>query len=355
MADHLAGKAAALVPRLSIIIPMYNAEGWIPRCLGMLADQTLASYEAIFIDECSKDSSAALIEKAAHDDSRIRLVRQERNGGPGAARNIGIDAAEGALITFLDVDDRYGSPDYLESLCDALGESGLKVSAASFANEHESGKVESTFPEDGLFWGCQLREEGPVEFASFQFDYGFHRFVFARSLFENGSNRFPSLRHYEDPVFLARILAQAGSFFALPDQVYLYQCNYRKPNWDTRRALDLLEGVRQNLRFSREEGLARLHWVTAGHLDWEYGQIGVGVKPGLDLDAISHALEQVEAEVDEALLAAGGPVDLPFRFGLRAELDSIPGRSAMQVLLAKAKYSLVNGALWHRIRPLVKG
>lgn len=342
-------------PRLSIIIPVYNAQRWVPQCLECLAGQTLESYEAVFVDDCSTDSTADMLEAAAVGDPRIKVFRLERNGGPGPARNAGIDLACGECLCFLDADDRYGSADYLKALCDAIDESGLSVAAARFANEREGGAVERDFPEDGLYWGYSLHESGPLPFDRFQFDYGFHRFAFKRSLFCDGANRFPSLRYYEDPLFLARILHQAGSFYALPDQEYLYRCDYRKPSWTTPKVLDYLRGTRENLVFSREKGLARLHWVTAMRLDWECGKIGIGVRDDLDLQAVSDALALVEAEIDPVLLGQGGPVGHPFRLLMRGTLDSLPERSALDAALAKARYGFVNSRVWYRLRPFVVG
>lgn len=341
-------------PVVSVIVPVYNAGAWIGRCLDCLCGQTLRDFQVIFVDDCSTDASVQAIERAAAADNRIGLVRQERNAGPGPARNAGIAQARGRYLTFLDVDDRYGSSDYLEVLCNAAGRSRFGVAGACLANEHARGRVERDFPEDGLYWGYTLRQSGDVPFGRFQFDYGFHRFVFRRDLFCDGANRFPGLRYYEDPVFLVRILAQAGGFFAVPDREYLYRCDFRRQNWSTDKVLDYLEGVRGNLAFSRERELARLHWATAARLDWECGKIGVGLKGGLDLDRIECALQRVEAEVDEGLLAQMGRVELPFRFQLRRELEALPGRTGVRVLAAKAQYGLVNGRLWHALRPYLK-
>lgn len=341
-------------PAVSVIVPVYNAGSWIGRCLDCLRGQTLRDFEAIFVDDCSTDGSVAEIERAAAADSRIRLVRQAVNAGPGPARNAGIDRARGRYLTFLDVDDRYGSPDYLEVLCNAAGRSRFGVAGACLANEHARGRMERDFPEDGLYWGYTLRQSGDIPFECFQFDYGFHRFAFRRELFQDGVNRFPGLRYYEDPVFLVRILAQAGGFFAVPDREYLYRCDFRRQNWDTEKVSDYLEGVRANLAFSRERGLARLHWVTAARFDWEFGKIGIGLKGGLDLDRIERALQRAEAEADEGLLAQTGRVELPFRFQLRRELEGLPGRTRVGELAAKAQYGLVNGRLWHALRPYLK-
>lgn len=345
---------ADVAPTVSVIVPVYNAGAWIGRCLDCLRGQTLRSFEAIFVDDCSTDGSVQAIERAARRDGRIRLVRQARNGGPGPARNAGIAQARGRYLTFLDVDDRYGSSDYLEALCDAAGRSRFGVAGACLANEHARGRVERGFPEEGLYWGYTLHQPGDTPFDGFQFDYGFHRFVFCRSLFADGANRFPALRYYEDPVFLVRILSQAGGFFAVPEREYLYRCDFRRQHWSTEKVLDYLEGVRENLAFSRERGLARLHWATAARFDWECGKIGVGSKDGLDLGRIDCALCRAEAEADEVLLAQAGPVELPFCFQLRRDLEGLPGRSRVQALAAKAQYGLVNGRLWHALRPYLK-
>ena len=341
-------------PVVSVIVPVYNAGAWIGRCLDCLSGQTLRNLEVIFVDDCSTDGSVQAIEQAAAADSRISLVRQKSNAGPGPARNAGIARARGRYLTFLDADDRYGSSDYLEALCNAAGRSRFGVAGACLANEHARGRVERDFPEDGLYWGYTLRQSGDVPFERFQFDYGFHRFVFSRDLFQDGANRFPGLRYYEDPVFLVRILDHAGGFFAVPDREYLYRCDFRRQNWRTEKVLDYLEGVRANLVFSRDRGLTCLHWVTVARFDWECGKIGVGLKGGLDLGRIEGALQRVEAEVDEGLLAQVGPVELPFRFQLRRELGALPGRTRAQALAAKVRYGLVNGRLWHALRPYLK-
>ena len=95
-------------PVVSVIVPVYNAGEWIGRCLDCLCGQTLRDFQVIFVDDCSTDASVQAIERAAAADNRIGLVRQERNAGPGPARNAGIAQARGRYMTFLDVDDRYG-------------------------------------------------------------------------------------------------------------------------------------------------------------------------------------------------------------------------------------------------------
>lgn len=91
--------------RLSVVIPVYNVEGYIDRCLASLEGQTMGDFEAICINDGSTDGSLAKLEEWAARDPRIRVISQE-NAGPSVARNRGIREARGTYLAFLDSDDR---------------------------------------------------------------------------------------------------------------------------------------------------------------------------------------------------------------------------------------------------------
>lgn len=91
-------------PKISIIVPVYNIEGYLERCLDSILDQDLPDFEVIAINDGSTDKSGFILEKYAQKDSRIHLVNVE-NGGAGWARNNGIDKAVGEYLMFVDGDD----------------------------------------------------------------------------------------------------------------------------------------------------------------------------------------------------------------------------------------------------------
>ncbi|GLI56799.1 glycosyl transferase [Propionigenium maris DSM 9537] len=91
--------------KASIITPMYNAEQYIGETICSILDQTYANWEAIVIDDNSTDNGAEIVEKFVEKDSRIKLIKLQENVGGAVARNMGIKAAKGDYIAFLDSDD----------------------------------------------------------------------------------------------------------------------------------------------------------------------------------------------------------------------------------------------------------
>lgn len=100
--------------KISIIVPVYNADRYLEKCMDSVRGQTYSDWEMILIDDGSSDRSADIADHAAEQDSRIRVIHQE-NAGPGIARNRGIKEAAGDYIVFLDADD-YVDLNYLQLL-----------------------------------------------------------------------------------------------------------------------------------------------------------------------------------------------------------------------------------------------
>ena len=95
------------MPKISVIIPVYNVKKHIRQALDSVVNQTLSDIEIICIDDCSTDSSFEILQEYARKDERIILLKQEQNKGAGPARNRGLDTAAGDYIMFLDPDDWY--------------------------------------------------------------------------------------------------------------------------------------------------------------------------------------------------------------------------------------------------------
>lgn len=100
-------------PKISVIVPVYNVEKYLLRCVDSILVQTLTDFELLLIDDGSTDNSGAICDGYAAKDSRIRVFHKP-NGGVSSARNLGLDNARGEWITFADSDD-YVYPNWLEN------------------------------------------------------------------------------------------------------------------------------------------------------------------------------------------------------------------------------------------------
>lgn len=105
-------------PLISIIIPVFNVEKYIEKCVNSLLDQTYKNIEIILINDGSADNSGAVCESLAKNDSRI-VVLHQNNSGVSAARNNGLDVMKGEFVTFVDSDD-YVDSQFIECLYNAL-------------------------------------------------------------------------------------------------------------------------------------------------------------------------------------------------------------------------------------------
>ncbi|MBD5449295.1 MAG: glycosyltransferase [Lachnospiraceae bacterium] len=116
---------------VSVIVPIYNIEDYIDKCIESIIHQTYFNIEIILVNDCSSDSSKEVCEKWKELDERIILINKEQNEGLSCARNTGLVAAKGKYITFIDGDD-YVSNDFIELLYEAVKADNAEIAACSF-------------------------------------------------------------------------------------------------------------------------------------------------------------------------------------------------------------------------------
>lgn len=131
------------MPYISVVVPVYNAENSIERCVNSITGQTFADMEILLVDDGSKDNSSELCDKLAQSDNRVRVIHKE-NAGVSAARNTGMDEATGKYILFVDSDD-YLPLNYVEEMVRAqkeFGEEAFVWTALQIVSENQSLKEE---------------------------------------------------------------------------------------------------------------------------------------------------------------------------------------------------------------------
>lgn len=133
-------------PRISIIIPIYNAEKYLKKCLNSVVEQTLTDIEIFCVDDGSTDDSWGIIQEFAKRDSRIVAIRQ-KNAGAAVARNKGLEAAKGEYIGFVDSDD-YVDRTYFEHLYRVAKEQGADIARAYVKAEFDKSASRYSHQED---------------------------------------------------------------------------------------------------------------------------------------------------------------------------------------------------------------
>ena len=159
------------VPEISVIVPVYKVEEYLPQCVDSILVQTFTNFELLLVDDGSPDRCGEICEEYAGKDTRIRVFHQQ-NSGVSAARNIGLQHAKGTYIVFVDSDD-WVSTDYLLHLYKSLPDTGIGLVMGGALKYSIDGKLigKITLPE--IFIGSNIGEG----FA----EYGLDRFGFSRS------------------------------------------------------------------------------------------------------------------------------------------------------------------------------
>ncbi|MCD8236258.1 MAG: glycosyltransferase [Prevotellaceae bacterium] len=204
-------------PYISVIIPVYNAESCLNRCIDSILVQTFADFELLLIDDGSKDNSGRICDEYAEKDSRVRVFHKE-NGGVSSARNMGLDNARGEWITFVDADDRLVDGFSFTAMSD------VKEDFVVFAYREivEGGELDGKNILEGV-WSSETEMN---EFLSRNIELSIIKVPWAkfykRSLI--GSLRFDiRIRICEDTLFVLNYLSRAKSCRVCKDKMYLYK------------------------------------------------------------------------------------------------------------------------------------
>ena len=124
---------------ISVIVPVYRVEKYLPACIDSILNQTFTDFELILVDDGSPDRCPEICDETAKRDARVRVIHQA-NQGLSAARNAGIEAARGAWLSFVDSDD-YIAPHFCEKLYQTAQRTNADCVMCSVQNVDESGKL----------------------------------------------------------------------------------------------------------------------------------------------------------------------------------------------------------------------
>jgi len=206
--------------KVSIVVPVYNVEKYLERCLDSLINQTLKEIEIICVNDGSKDNSDKILEKYSQKDNRIKIINQE-NSGLSAARNTGMNYVKGEYIGFVDSDD-WVDIDFYEKLYNAAKKNDCDIAVADFIRQHPKKqkrrlniteeKVYETAEEKYLI--CKTYREGCV-----------WNKIYKTEFLKNIDLKFVVGMYYEDRDFTARSLYFSKKLVTVPGTYYRYFVN----------------------------------------------------------------------------------------------------------------------------------
>lgn len=203
-------------PLLSIIVPIYNIEEYLPRCVHSITAQTYRNLEILLVDDGSTDGTGALCDALAAEDARIRVFHKE-NGGSSSARNLAIAQAKGEYLGFVDSDD-YISPDMYERLYNGIVQYGAKAAQVGRDEIDEQGNPLPSICEPPPSPVCIRDEDFMRELLMHRGDCSFCTKLIHRDLFEGRG--FPEGKLNEDFYLLVHMLPDIGKVVSLPNQSY---------------------------------------------------------------------------------------------------------------------------------------
>lgn len=203
--------------KVSVIIPVYNTEKFLRKCLDSVCNQTLQDIEIICINDCSTDGSLEILREYAGKDNRIKLIELFENGGAAKARNIGIDIAHSEYIGFVDSDD-FVDLDFYEKLYNKAVETGADaVKGKLYLYDINTNKV---------YLEAWIDINDSVKKNKANFYFTFTTAIYKSSLIKEYNIRFlEGLIHFEDPYFTIKSALYYKILHVVDDACYFYTNN----------------------------------------------------------------------------------------------------------------------------------
>ena len=206
---------------ISIIVPVYNAEIYLNRCICSILNQKYRNFELILVDDGSIDKSLDICNKFAKCDNRIKIIHQD-NGGVSAARNRGIKEAIGEFIVFVDADD-YVKDNYIQTLIEYQQKYETKFICGSYCMEKKFGRKKCKIYSEQYF---------DKELFTSKFLDSFKHIanapwgkLFSRKIIIENSILFPEgIPYAEDSIFCIEYLKYIDSAMVISEVIYHYNC-----------------------------------------------------------------------------------------------------------------------------------
>jgi glycosyltransferase involved in cell wall biosynthesis len=235
--------------KISVIIPIYNAEKYLKQTLNSVRFQTYYNLEIICVLDCPTDNSSVIVDETAKEDNRIKPIRHHKNSGPATARNTGVENASGEYIHFMDADDLI-CPDFYETLIYAAIQNDADTAACSVFFEKKPSNSIWFKKNEVLSTVADKMNKSIVTIQGWVW-----RYLIRRSFWNNRNLSFPNLGIMEDKPVTIPMIYYANKLVLCPNAVYFYK--YRSDsivnkNYDISREKQLRDNIREARKLAKE-------------------------------------------------------------------------------------------------------
>lgn len=244
--------------KVSVVIPVYNAQKYLRECIYSVQKQTMKELEMICINDDSTDGSYKILREFWKNDSRIKILSQF-NQGAGAARNLGLKHAKGRYICFLDADDYLMDQRALDNLYESAIKHQVSICGGRFYTDNK-GQLKILNVAGNFHMNVETEKK--IKYAEFQYDYLFTNYIYEREFLLQHNITFPEYRRFEDPPFFVKAMTVAQMFSIVDVSFYCYRIGLGNCEYDENKMSQFMQGIYDNLQFSAQEGLKKLHRLT---------------------------------------------------------------------------------------------
>lgn len=208
------------MPKISVIVPVYNVENYLRACIDSILNQTFTDFEIILVDDGSPDDSGRICDEYSSNESRIYTIHK-KNGGLASARNAGIDAALGEYITFVDSDD-FVDIDYLMNYYNAFNNYDVDIVHTGLRYLPSGKELKEGFPVNKVLSGIEMIEATPELSKNIAIPFSV-RYCFKRNFLNNNNLRFnENIKYAEDTPFNIVAISKAKSMICVDSISYNY-------------------------------------------------------------------------------------------------------------------------------------
>lgn len=245
---------------ISVIIPVYNVENYLDRCITSVIDQTYKNLEILLVNDGSTDKSGEICDNYAQQDKRIKVIHK-KNGGLSSARNAGLDIAKGDFIGFLDSDD-FIALEYYEILFKILAESNSDLSFCSFQrfyNYDELKKIDLNNYTIDIFLNTKIFDDFYNK-SNFVENVIVWNKLYKKEIWN--SLRFPIGRFHEDEFICHEIFFLSQKIAKVDLKMYYYlqrEGSIMSNNNYLEKFIDILDSNNLRLQFSKRNNLPKLY------------------------------------------------------------------------------------------------